>query len=207
MSTDPSSAPASPSRKRALLPKKATDICATLGVNVDASPLLREGMTPEQFLAALLEQAEYVEAVTFMSCALPKREAIWWACLCARRSAEADLSGADKSALNAAVRWIKEPNDEHRRAAMTAAEATGYASPAGLAALGAFFSGGSMSPPDLPPAEPEEHLTARSVCGAVMLAAVMREPEKAPENYRRFLDAGIDVAHRRLHWDQKPKEN
>ncbi len=199
----PGSQPAE-TRQRSLLPKKVADICAKLGMDLADSPLLREGMTPEQFLDRLIEKERYIDALTFMSCALPRREAVWWACVCTRQCAGEDAPAEDAGALDAAVRWVREPNDENRRATMSAAEATEFATPGGLTALGAFFSGGSMAPPDLPPAPPEEHLTARFVSQAVTLAAVMKEPEKAQAKYRRFLETGLDVAHRQLHWDQKP---
>jgi hypothetical protein len=187
---------------RPLLPDKAREVCSLLGLDVDASPLLREGMTAEEFLAALIEQGQLRDAVTFMSCALPKREALWWAYLCARQSAAEALSATDADALNAALRWVLDPSEEHRRAAMPAAEATEYATPPGLVALGTFFTGGSMAPPDLSPVPPAPELTARSVCGAVMLAAVITEPEHADETYRGFLQTGLDVARRKLRWDQ-----
>jgi hypothetical protein len=40
---------------------------------------------------------------------------------------------------------------------------------------------------------PAEHLTAKAVAGAVMLAAVQAEPEKAPEKYRWFLTQASEV--------------
>lgn len=192
---------------RPLLPQKAREVSALLGLDVDASPLLREGMTAEEFLAALIEQGQLTDAVTFLSCALPKREALWWAYLCARQSAAPTLSPTDAEALNAVVRWVRDPTEEHRRAAMPAAEATEYETPPGLIALGTFFSGGSMAPPDVNPVPPAPELTARSVRGAVMLAAVMEEPERADEKYRGFLQTGLDVARRKLRWDQDQPPN
>lgn len=191
---------------RLLLPPKATDICTALGVDVLGSPLLREGMTPEQFLRALVATGRYNDAIAFMACALPKRDAVWWACVCARET-DRRPTQADAAALEAAVRWVKEPSDEHRRAALAVAEATEYGTPCGLAAFSAFVSGGSLAPPDLAPVPPAEHLTARAVSGAVTLAAVQSEPEKAEEKYRRFLERGLDVAYRRLRWDHPEKKD
>lgn len=187
---------------RPLLPDKAREVCFLLGLDVAASPLLREGMTADQFLAALIEQGQLMDAVSFMACALPKREALWWACLCARQAATPPLSETDAEALNTAMRWIRDPNEEHRRAAMPAAEATEYETPAGLVALGTFFSGGSMAPPDVSPVQTPPELTAHAVSSAVMLAAVMEQPEQAENKYRLFLQTGLDVARHKLRWDQ-----
>jgi hypothetical protein len=51
-----------------------------------------------------------------------------------------------------------------------------------------------MAPPDAPPVPPGEELTGTAVAGAVMLAAVQTEPERAEEKFRRFLMQGIDIA-------------
>jgi hypothetical protein len=205
MSSEPDANPARQPAHRSLLPQKATDICTALGVDVLDSPLLHEGMSPEQFVRALVAAEQYNDAIAFMSCALPKRDAVWWACVCAHES-EPRPTPVDAAALEAAVRWVKEPSEEHRRAAISVAEATEYATPGGLAAFGAFLSGGSLTPPDIAPVPPADHLTARAVAGAVTLAAVRSEPEKAEEKFRRFLERGLDVAYRRLRWDQPEKK-
>ena len=205
MNSVPNSPQGPAQQTRPLLPEKAREVCSLLGLDVSASPLLREGMTAEEFLAALIEQGQLTDAVTFMSCALPKREALWWAYLCAHQSATPAVSATDAAALNAAARWVRDPSEENRRAAMPAAEATEYATPSGLVALGTFFSGGSMAPPDVDPVPPQPEFTARSVCRAVMLAAVITEPEQADAKYRSFLQTGLDVARRKLRWDQEPE--
>ena len=50
---------------RPLLPEKAREVCSLLGLDVGASPLLREGMTAEEFLTALIEQGQLRDAITF----------------------------------------------------------------------------------------------------------------------------------------------
>ncbi|MCF7993563.1 MAG: hypothetical protein K9L32_00650 [Chromatiaceae bacterium] len=204
MNAVPNAPSPSAQKPRPLLPDKAREVCLLLGLDVDASPLLREGMTADQFLTALVEQGQLRDAVTFMACALPKREALWWAYLCAREATTPPLCETDAAALDAAIRWISDPSEEHRQAAMPAAEATEYETPAGLVALGTFFSGGSIAPPDLSPVPTAPELTAHSVSGAVMLAAVMEQPEKADATYRRFLKTALDVARHKLRWDQDP---
>jgi hypothetical protein len=198
MSIKPESAS---STRRALLPQKAMEICAALGLDPQGSPLLRQDMTAEDLLRALLNNAQYTDAIALMACALPKREAVWWACVCAREI-DPRPTPEDAAALEAAGRWVREPNDEHRRAALAGAEATGYATPGGLAAFGAFLSDGSLAPPSCAAVPPAEHLTARAVSGSVGLAAVLAEPEKAPEKYQLFVERGLDIAHRRLRWDE-----
>jgi hypothetical protein len=128
---------------------------------------------------------------------LPKREAVWWACQCVRPA-----SGAAASAIQAAEAWVAEPSEARRRAAQPAAEAAGVGTPAGCAALAAFFSGGSLAPPDLTAVPPADDLTETCVAGALDLAAVQAEPEKAPERYRRFLTLGLEVADGKNRWKE-----
>ncbi|SPE38312.1 Putative secreted protein (fragment) [Candidatus Sulfopaludibacter sp. SbA3] len=96
--------------------------------------------------------------------------------------------------------WISQPTDEHRRAAHAAAEAAQFSTPAGCAGLAAFFSGGSLAPPDSPAVPPGEFLTAKAVSGAVIFAAVSNEPAKAPEKFKQFLAQGLDVTVRLKLW-------
>jgi hypothetical protein len=160
-------------------------------------------MSAQEFLAALMAQRQFLNAVTFMASALPKREAVWWGYVCAREPrGGAALSATDVAALTAARAWVCEPTELHRRAAKDAADATEYATPAGLVALAVFFSGGSIAPPDAQAVEPEEHLAAQTVRGAVMAAAVMHKPQDAEDHYRDFLKLSLDIAQRRLRWDQ-----
>ena len=37
-----------------------------------------------------MDAHEYTDAVRFLAHALPKREAVWWACLCVRKAAGAN---------------------------------------------------------------------------------------------------------------------
>ena len=78
---------------------------------------------------------------------------------------------------------------------MVAAEAVGNnESPARWAATAAAWSGGSLAPPEAPVVPPGETLTAQAVAGAVLLAAVRREPERAPERHRRAVAQAVDIA-------------
>jgi uncharacterized protein DUF6931 len=173
--------------------KTAAEICARFELSGPAAALPRDGLSPTAFLERLIEARHILDALSFLAHALPKREAVGWAARCAR------LAGGPKSpeqqtALEAVERWRLEPSEELRRAAMAAAEKAQLNNPAGCAALAVFFTGGSLAPPDVPVVPPGEGLTARAVAGAVLMAAVVSEPEKAEEKYQRFLEQGIAAA-------------
>jgi hypothetical protein len=119
---------------------------------------------------------------------------VWWACLAARATARPNAPASAEAALAAAEAWVYKPTEENRRAAMALAEAAEFNGPASWAAVGAFWSAGSMAPPEAPVVPPGETLTAAAVTGAVILAAVQQEPEKAEQRYREFLEQGVDIA-------------
>ncbi|HTU21194.1 MAG TPA: hypothetical protein VMG10_24285 [Gemmataceae bacterium] len=173
--------------------KNAAEVGQGLPLSETAQKLLRPDLTPGQYLAVLMEQRLYPDAIRFLASALPKREAVWWACGCIRAMPD-PLDAPAAIALQAAEKWAADPSDENRRAAMPAAEAVGLAHPAGCIAAACFWSGGSLAPPDLPPVAPAAHLTAHVVTASLLLAAVRAEPVQAPEKQRQFLKLGLDVA-------------
>jgi hypothetical protein len=170
----------------------------------EAVALLRPGMTPRQYLGALGDAGRWLEAVRFLSWALPRREAVWWACQCVRHVHQPGDPQAALAALEATERWAAAPTDDNRRAAFAAAETADFGTPAGCVGAAAFWSGGSMAPSGLQAVAPGEHLMPGAVANAVQLATVLREPEKAGEKYRQFVALAAEVAVGKSRWQQEP---
>jgi len=173
---------------------QSAPLCTDIELDDAARQLLQADPSPPVFLGQLIEQGLFIDAVRFLARALPPREAAWWACLCARSALAEDADPAVKAALETAERWVYTPSEENRRATYEAAQASGFECPAAWAAMAAFWSGGSMAPANVPEVLPAANLTGKAASGAVMLAAVGREPQKADERYRQFLQQGIDIA-------------
>lgn len=173
--------------------KTAAELAGKLELSEAARAALRDGVGPAEYLDALVASGQWPDAVRLLALALPKREAIWWACRCARAAGPAPAPAAG-TALGAAEAWVAEPTEERRRAAFPAAEAAQFGTPAGCAALAVFLSGGSLAPPDIAAVPPAEDLTGKTVAGAVLLAGVVAEPEKASEKYRAFVTDGLAIA-------------
>jgi len=186
----------------AIANSKAAAICSVAELGEEATALLRADIQPQDYIALLMEKGLFPDAVRFLAHALPKREAVWWGWVCAKRASGENPPPPVKTALQATEKWIAQPNDENGRIAYTAAEAAQFSTPAGCAGLAAFFSGGSLAPPDLPPVPPGEFLFAKPVSGAVIFAAVSAEPAKAPEKFRQFIAQGVDVTIRLKLWPQ-----
>ncbi len=142
-----------------------------------------------------LEAAGFaVEAVRVLAHALPKREAVWWACMCAANTTPADLAEPDRLARETAELWVRQQKDEQRRTAMTHAEASGFQTPEAWSGVAAFWSGDSMSPLNVPAVPPPPEAAGGAVAGAVALSAVRGDVLRQPERLKRFLESGRNIA-------------
>ena len=177
------------------------ELCAVADLGDDAKAILATGVpAPRAYVAQLLERELHSDAIRFIAHALPRREAVWWAWVCARKVAGAEPKPAIKAALDATERWIVQPTEDHRRQALHFGEAADFGTPAGCAALAAFMSAGSLAPPNAPPVPPDEFMAAKAVAGSVTLSAVTVEPERAAEKFVEFAKVGLEVADRTKLW-------
>ena len=180
--------------------KTAEELCKHFPLSDEAKPLLKPQQTPGQLLEALAAKSYWIDAVRLLAHALPKREAVWWALVCARTAHGANPPPKIAAALQAAEKWVLDPSEENRRPAWPAAEAAEIGTPAGCAAVAAFWTGGSLAPPQAPVIPPGEFLTAQGVAGSVLLAAVLTQPEKAQEKYKQFINTGAEIASGTNRW-------
>jgi hypothetical protein len=172
----------------------ANELAGVVSLSDDARALLKPEMTAGEFFDLLREKELLVDAIRFLSTALPPREAVWWACVCTRANFPPAAAAPVTAALQAAESWVYRPDEETRRAAKAAADNSKMQSGAGWCAMAAFWSGGSITAPSAPAVEPSPKLLPAAVSGAIVLAAVQHEPQRAGERHRQFLDAGIDIA-------------
>jgi hypothetical protein len=182
----------------ATLPKLAAPL-APLLPRLDFEPpaiaALSGAATAAEGIAKLEAAGLRGEATRLAAQALPKREAVWWCCMCARAVPGPGVTEADLAALAAAEAWVRAPADEKlRRAAMAAAEKAGFKTPEAWAAVGAFWSGGSMAPEGAPAVPPGEHFTGLAIGGGVALASVRTRPERAQDRLARFLASAREIA-------------
>lgn len=159
-----------------------------------AAELLQGAATAEEAAARLEAAGQLMPACRLVAHALPKREAVWWACMCARAVPDEKATPLDAAALEAAEAWVRRPDEKARRACMAAAEKSNYRSTESWAAVGAFWSGGSMAPEGQPVVPPGEHLTGTAIGGAVILAGVRRTPQHLDDRLRRFLASAREIA-------------
>jgi hypothetical protein len=166
---------------RAALPSPATALVARLA-DVPAA------------IAALRGENMLVEAARLAAFALPRREAGWWACMCARAVPPEAATDDDMKAIEGAEEWVRKQTDEVRRSAFAHAQAASFGTPEAWTGVAAFWSGDSLAPLGQPAVPPGPHLAGTAVAGAVTLTSVRSLPERRGARLGRFLDSAADIA-------------
>src|SRR6202167_5088702 len=179
------------------------DVAAVAELGEEAMGLLRPDISPPDYVALLMSKKLYADAVRFLAHALPKREAVWWGWISAKRAAGPEPPPKIKASLDATEKWIAQPDDDAGRAAMAAAKEAQTTTAAGCAGMAAFFSGSSLGPSPVSPITPGEFLTAKAVSGAVIYAAVGKDPQNAPDRFQSFVQQGVEVTAKIKLWEKK----
>ena len=185
-------------------PQTAAELCRHFKLSDDAQQLLGSAATPAEFFTPLVRKELYLDALRLAAYDLPKREAIWWGSLCLWRVHRSKPPQKLAGVLQAVLDWLRDPNEENRRAADRAGKEAGIDSPAGSLATAVFFSGGSISLPGLPEVESDPFATAQNVASAVVLASKKVKPERISQCQREFLVLAADVASGCLPWETTP---
>ena len=155
-------------------------------------------LSPKAYFDALVAAGRYADAAGFLAQALPRLEAVAWAARAVQdlRADEVKPKSPEAAALKAALLWIQDPTEPRRRAAYEAAEACNGHSAEHLAALAAFFSGGSIAPAEQPAVPAPRDAAGRFAAGAVLYAAAQSGDMNGA--LQRSLKAGDAIAERGL---------
>ncbi len=174
-------------------PRAPAELLAVAEMGEEAAAHLSPGHTHRAFVQALVGAGLHADAVRLIAHALPRREGVWWAWVTAKRSAGAQPSAKIRASLEATERWITQPTDANRRVAFDRAQEADVGTAAGCAGLAAFLSGESLAPANVQAVPPGEFDAAKAIVGAIMLAVVVQEPEKATEKFEAAIQQGLDV--------------
>jgi pSer/pThr/pTyr-binding forkhead associated (FHA) protein len=174
-------------------PRTLPELCAFLEMEEDSLLLLQPEHTPETFVETLDEHERFADAIRVLSFCLPKPRAVWWAYRCVQDLWGDSFSEKENAALDAALRWVKEPTDDNRRLAAAAAEIAEYQSAPSWVALAAFWSEGSLAPPELPVVAPDERLTSQGVSAALLMTATRGDVTKYQEKFQSIVRTGRDL--------------
>jgi len=127
-------------RWKKIIAKRACDVVHAEDLSDASAAMLAEEMGPEDFIVTLSKAGQRLDAAKVLAYALPRREAVWWACMCAREMAGVVGDESQQRALAAAEKWVYEPTDEHRTAAYVSVQKCKTNSGGMLCALAAAFS-------------------------------------------------------------------
>lgn len=163
-------------------------------IDEEAFNLLQPDSTPNEFINQLIENKYFADSIIFLSHALPKREAIWWACLCAKGVTNKDTKADDLASLTMAEKWVYEPDEKKRRMCGTLAEKGQYKTAQNWAAAAVFWSGGSITKEDEPSIEPSPYLYAHAVSGAILNAVGVSDTDEIDNKFQQFINHGLNIA-------------
>ena len=180
-----------------LAPGRAAEVCARY--HVDAEAPAPADLEARAYFEALVAQEHGDEAVAFLAHALPRRDTIWWGCLCLWDVVRPAPSAVEDAALGQIVQWVLEPSEPRRRAIAEAADSL-EDSPVEFLAQAVTYSGETISAPGLPVVPPPPYLAHRLVAGAIRLAVATGDD--SADLLRNYLEWGIDIADGKLHWSQ-----
>lgn len=174
--------------------EKVPDIVDVNDLEADSQALLKPGMRPEVYIHELSAAEKWPDAIKIMSRALPPREAVWWACVCARQMDGFLGEKSELAALEAAEKWVFKPTDENRLAAFKRAQESHPKSAGTMSALAVAFSGPKMLVAEDQFMDVDTALFPQMVDAAVMAAACEKQGKKIIEQFQQFLKSGEDIA-------------
>ncbi len=149
--------------------------------------------SPLVYLKNLSDQGKFEDAVTFCAYLLPRREAVWWACKSTRTFLD-NVPQNRTAGLAAAEAWAQESDDQHREAALEIGTQGDVNDPTTWLALGAGWSGGSLSSNPKMAVPVPQYLTARAARTAILLSArFVKLPERS-FRMRSCIAEGVKLA-------------
>jgi hypothetical protein len=172
--------------------------CAYLEFGEDVNELAATAKTADALIDELAKQGKVHDALRLRAHLLPKRQAVWWGCLCVREDVDEPLPPAQIDAMEAAEDWVREPDEDHRRIAEKRSEEAKYSGVGATLALSAFWSEGSIAPEGNQDVLADERLTSQGVAAALISAAYHGDPAQAPKRTEAFLAKGKDMANGKI---------
>jgi hypothetical protein len=163
----------------------------------EISKLMAPGMSTINFLNTLAQKDLLPDAIRYLAIALPRREAIWWACATHRTLGPDPLDDIkEQDAWRIVEEWVYNPTEDTRNQTYAIADTLGYQTPGAYGAMAVFWSGGSIAPPEsgqiVPPGP---GLTGTAVGASILMTCSKGEPKGAAERQKEALRIGLDVAY------------
>ena len=172
----------------------AKDLVKHFELEDDGKSIFKEELKTIEFLELLISNKFYMDAINLLSHSLPKREAVWWACICAKKHKKSVNDELYNKALAAAEKWVYDPSEKNRRVAEFYAEKSQYESAASWVAAAAFWSGDSIMPEGEPVVAPAQYLYSHAIRGCIITCVGMDDGTEPDDRYKTYLTHGINIA-------------
>jgi len=171
------------------------------------SALYPANWTPAAYLDRLLEHKLPRDARHFLAHALPRRRALWWACLCARDVREFVAEAGLSHMLDVAVQFVRSPAESTRREAERVMKRHPSNSFTSQLAAAVFLSHGSMAPLGEAPIAVPPQVLGRLVSTVVYLAATKKNVVQYVHHMREYIALGQQIAAGKYLWPQAETES
>ena len=163
-------------------------------LKAESIALLGADMWPEKFIDELSVADRWVDAIKVLAHALPRREAVWWACMCATQVESLAAEPEEQAALESAEKWVFKPTDEHRLDAFQRAQKSRSSSLGTMCALAAAFSQEKLPIAKDQEIEVDIAEFPKLISGTIVMAASMRDKAEFNEWLQNFLASGTNIA-------------
>lgn len=181
-------------RWKKIVAERAVDVIKAEDLTEPSAALLTDEIGPAEFIKALSDAGQWLDAARVLACALPRREAVWWACVCARGMAGVAGDEAQQHSMAAAEKWVYEPTDERRTAAYVSVQKCRDDSGGKYCALAAAFSEEVLPLGGEQKIEVESSLFPNLVFFIIMQAADEGEEDLMDQRLQEYLAIGEDIA-------------
>ncbi len=155
-----------------------------------------EDISPLEHLETLAAGDNPNPAIIFAALALPKRESVWWGCITLRGMGNLDdrLDDRAREGLRLAEAWVRNPEEDERRAAGRYAESQYFEGAGAWIAFAAFTTSGSLAPAGLQAVPPSAEISGKCVAMAVMQATNDGDARQRLANLRVAIESVRDFA-------------
>jgi hypothetical protein len=159
--------------------------------------------SPAAYVSCLLADDLNRDARHFLAHALPRRRALWWACLCSRDVREFAAEAALDPVLEIATEYVRLPSESLRRAAQSLLQTLPLNSLSAHLAAAVFMTAGSLGPPDSPAVPVPPQVLGRLVSTIVYGAATKKNVVQFVHHMREYIELGREIAAGKHLWPQE----
>lgn len=153
----------------------------------DARALAQPDLNVRGFVDALIAQERYGDVVDVLTHLLPRPYAVAWGYEClAELAQQSEPAPSDLTALAVTKRWLAEPSEDNRRAALELSDRLGFKGPGAWLVTAAGWTAGNMLPPGQPEVPVAPSLAGDAV-GAALRCAAATDPARFNERMATFV--------------------